>query len=319
MTVELIEGLAEILLGSWVFTNAVEWLGYRFKLPSGFLGSFVAAVATALPETLVPIVALLTGCREGVAIGAILGAPLMLSTLAMGMGGIAVALAHALGHRDSPHVRCDQLRLDATHFLAAYSLALLATVFNHRTLRYAVAITLLLLYARYLRRLMREGAPPEAPSIPLRVANPVAAAALAALLIAASVALMVLGAEGFARGVEALSLSLGLSPLLVSSLLTPVATELPEKVNSVIWYARGRDRLALGNVTGAMVFQATFPVSIGLTLTRWNLSTRDLAYLAVPMIAVLALYVRGRRGRLDWPSMVAVSFLYPVPALVSSG
>ncbi len=317
--VDLVSGMAEVLLGAWVFTNVVEWISYRFKLPAGFVGSFVAAVATALPETLVPLVAIATGRQEGVAVGAILGAPLMLSTLAMGVGGIAVALASALGYRGSPEVRCDQLRFDARHFLAAYALTLLATLVKSWPLRCAVAALLIALYAYYLKRLSGIGEPIERPSLPVELAHPALAAALSTLLLAVSVLLMVLGARSFARGVEEISLSAGLSSLVVSSLLTPVATELPEKVNSVIWYIRGRDRLALGNVTGAMVFQATFPVSIGLVFTRWDLSPRDLTYLLVPMASMLALYLRGRRGRLDWVTMTAMAPLYPLPALASAG
>ena len=69
-----------------------------------------------------------------------------------------------------------------------------------------------------------------------------------------------------------LSETLGASALIVSLLITPIATELPEKFNSVLWVRQRKDTLALGNITGAMVFQSTFPVSIGLIFTTWELN-----------------------------------------------
>jgi Ca2+/Na+ antiporter len=63
---------------------------------------------------------------------------------------------------------------------------------------------------------------------------------------------------------------LGVEPLIISLVLAPFATELPEKANSFFWMRDGKDSLALGNITGAMVFQSTLPVSIGLGFTAWS-------------------------------------------------
>ncbi|MCM3351999.1 hypothetical protein M3616_22840, partial [Bacillus velezensis] len=67
------------------------------------------------------------------------------------------------------------------------------------------------------------------------------------------VALLVGGAKGFIHGVEGVSHVLGVSALLLSLIIVPIATELPEKVNSVLWIRRRKDTLAFGNITGAMV------------------------------------------------------------------
>src|SRR3954447_22131959 len=86
----LLLAFAVILAGALLFTNAVEWLGHRLEMGEGAVGSLLAAVGTAMPETLIAIVALL-GTAEGgdqVAIGAIVGAPFLLATLAMGLCGL---------------------------------------------------------------------------------------------------------------------------------------------------------------------------------------------------------------------------------------
>ena len=89
----LIISLGVILLGAELFVNGVEWLGKLFDLSEGAVGSVLAAVGTALPETLIPIIAIIFGQEKAgheIGIGAILGAPLMLSTLAMFVTGVAV-------------------------------------------------------------------------------------------------------------------------------------------------------------------------------------------------------------------------------------
>ena len=70
-------------------------MGHRLAMGEGAVGSLLAAVGTAMPETLIPIVALIGGSEgsEDVAIGAIVGAPFLLATIAMALVGFA-ALAY---------------------------------------------------------------------------------------------------------------------------------------------------------------------------------------------------------------------------------
>jgi cation:H+ antiporter len=71
----LLASFAVILAGALLFTNAVEWAGQRLALGQGAVGSLLAAVGTAMPETLIPVVAVLEGesGAHDVAIGAIVG------------------------------------------------------------------------------------------------------------------------------------------------------------------------------------------------------------------------------------------------------
>src|SRR3954451_20454697 len=92
----LVAAFVIILIGAELFTNGIEWFGRKLELAEGAVGSVLAAVGTALPETMIPIIAILTGggseASHGIGVGAILGAPFMLSTLAMFVTGIAVLL-----------------------------------------------------------------------------------------------------------------------------------------------------------------------------------------------------------------------------------
>jgi len=84
---------------------------------------------------------------------------------------------------------------------------------------------------------------------------------------------------------------LNISPLIIALILAPVATELPEKFNSVIWIGKKKDTLALGNITGAMVFQSCIPVSIGLLFTSWNLNDIALFSALVSILSGLMNYI----------------------------
>jgi cation:H+ antiporter len=104
------------------------------------------------------------------------------------------------------------------------------------------------------------------------------------------VALLIAGAKGFINGVEAAAHIIGISALLLSLLIIPIATELPEKVNSILWIRKGKDTLAFGNITGAMVFQGTLLPAIGIMLTPW--APRQEVVLGITMTLIAAIWLR---------------------------
>ena len=288
-----------ILAGAQLFTNGVEWLGCRLKLGEGAIGSVLAAVGTALPETAIPLVALLIHGGEAadeIGIGAILGAPFMLATLAIAVTGTAVLLFR---HRRSPGARLvinrRLLMRDLGFFLLLYPVALAAGLFPQSPWRLSFCAALAVGYLYYLHLNLREtGGGDQAlddlrlPTILERIAFTDwlrRAAALGTgdrprlrgilLQVAGALAMIVGGAYFFVEGVETVAAAAGVSALVLALIIAPIATELPEKANSVIWVRQSKDTLALGNITGAMVFQSSFPTAAGITWTAWNLFASD--------------------------------------------
>lgn len=99
----LFGALLVILAAAELFTNGIEWLGHKLNLSEGVVGSVLAAVGTALPETLIPIVAVMSGTGgefHDIGIGAIAGAPFMLTTLTMSVCGIAIMIFTMSKRRD---------------------------------------------------------------------------------------------------------------------------------------------------------------------------------------------------------------------------
>src|SRR5438067_157019 len=115
-----------ILVGAEVFTNGVEWLGLKLRISEGATGSILAALGTATPETLIPVVAILftnTADADEIGVGAILGAPFMLATLVMLLIGVTAFLLRDRRGRSTLHVDTAHALRDLSFFLVMYGLA----------------------------------------------------------------------------------------------------------------------------------------------------------------------------------------------------
>ena len=155
----LLAAFVLIVGGALLFTNAVEWLGTRLGLGSGAVGSLLAAVGTALPESLIPVVALLAGVEgEDVAIGAIIGAPFMLGTIAMMLIGIsAVAFK---GRRDTGsdvQTHLPTMRRDLGLFAVFFPLAIVLGLIPSKTVHYIGAAVFVIAYIVFVAYTIRGG------------------------------------------------------------------------------------------------------------------------------------------------------------------
>lgn len=305
---ELLGMLIVILIAAEVFTNALEHLGEKLGISEGVTGSLFAAVGTALPETMVPLLALLAGTQnvttnEEIGVGAILGAPLMLATLSICLMAISVWKRRGA----QGHLRPEKTGLirDLNFFIIAFSLATLAMFVPHTqaTIRVVLSFGMVLIYFIYVmltlrasKALVDDGHATEADSdmflCKLGLPNNTVVIVIQLLL---GLGLLVAGAKGFIHGVESAAQILGISALLLSLLIIPIATELPEKVNSILWIRKGKDTLAFGNITGAMVFQGTLLPAIGIMLTPWSPRMEVLAGVIITLIAAIWLRLMATR------------------------
>jgi cation:H+ antiporter len=324
----LIASLAMILVAAELFTNGIEWFGHKLNLAEGAVGSVLAAVATAMPETLIPVIAILgpvllggtaTDSSEAVGVGAILGAPFMLSTLAMFVTGVAIVIYARRGRRTTDmRVNTGVLGRDVAFFIVGYGVAI-GTAFLPQELswlKWVAAGFLFVLYAVYVR-LHFTDTPEESEAEQLRQLQLTRLPALSgprmleidvlhgahsvtggeprmAIVVAQVVlalGLIVVGAQVFVGAVEHLSTVIGLDPTILALIIAPIATELPEKFNSVLWVRTGKDTLAMGNITGAMVFQSCLPTVLGLLFTTWTFSESSAIHFASAGVAFIATIV----------------------------
>jgi cation:H+ antiporter len=339
------------------FVNAVEWLGERLNVGKMAVGTILAAFGTALPESVVTLVAVTTGATteaKDIGVGAAMGGPLALATVAYGVTGAMLLLKHrkdraaatdrsdertaALVDAGAAGPDCsvpqpagvtgttttavdagqvlgsaaDMKRLakDQKWFLPIFivkvALGLVAFAFKP-----ALGLLFFAAYAVYFWREIRSGQDTDEEGEELeplkfqpKAASPATWAVAAQTLV--TLAVIFFASQLFVKQLDAIGPMLGLSASVTALLLSPIATELPEIMNAVIWVRQGKTKLALANISGAMMIQATVPSGLGLLFTRWHFDGALLWSGLITMAAIVYLLTTMRARKLT-PARLAVA------------
>lgn len=329
---ELLGTIIIILIGCELFANAVEHIGRKFALSHAAAGSLLAAVGTALPETIIPLLALLFGGVHGedISIGAILGAPFMLLTLAVCLVAVTVFVMKFTKRRDSTEINVSvpALEFDLKFFIAAFVFILIGSLIYSETgnklINYFLAGFLVLLYIYYIKiTLSHDAEDHETYSEFFYLAKyfyrrpTITNVYLQALL---GLLIIIFGAKLFVGYLIIVGTQIGISMLVLSLLITPIATELPEKYNSITWTWKKKDTLAFGNITGAVAFQSTLVVSIGLLLTEWNLDSHTLMNIFFALLSGILIYATLKiKKKLYAEPLLIGGVFYVVYVVVSLG
>ena len=363
------------------FVNAVEWLGVRLKVGRLAVGTILAAAGTALPESVVTLVAVLFGSPEhgnDIAVGAAMGGPLVVGTIAYGVTGAMLIWrrthtqkSHAQKtHTHETHARAAVMAGSATGSASGLDVTTisgstapasapasasasasascsedsgdLAGVDTGRLARdqtwflaiFTVKVTLglvafaikpwlgLVFFAVYAVYFVKEmtGTGDQASSVDLeplklqpRRALPTTLAVTAQILVTLTI---IFGASQlFVRQLEWAGPALGLPAVVVALLLSPIATELPEIMNAIIWVRQGKTQLALANISGAMMIQATIPSGIGILFTPWAFNAPLMMAGAATMASVSYLLWLLRTHRVTAGRLTAAAGFYVVFAV----
>uniref|UniRef100_A0AAU2VQ07 Sodium:calcium antiporter n=1 Tax=Streptomyces sp. NBC_00008 TaxID=2903610 RepID=A0AAU2VQ07_9ACTN len=312
------------------FVNAVEWLGQRLDIGKMAVGTILAAFGTALPESVVTLVAVTTGADEeakNIGVGAAMGGPLALSTIAYGVTGAMLFLKRRREHGPDPAGRGDpdgvraplgdekdmkRLAKDQTWFLPIFvvkvALGLVAFAFKP-----VLGVLFFAAYAVYFWREIRSGddggEDEELEPLKLRPRSAVPETWAVVVQTLATLAVIFFASQLFVRQLDAIGPMLGLSSAVTALLLSPVATELPEVMNAIIWVRQGKTQLALANISGAMMIQATVPSGLGLLFTSWEFDGALLWSGLITMAAIVYLLLTMRAHRLT-PGRLAVAALF---------
>lgn len=315
---QVIGVLLLLVICSDAFTNAVEWIGELLDLSRSAVGSVIAAIGSSLPETMIAAVALLVlhdRVSTDIGVGAVIGAPFMLGTLAFALIGVMASLRS----RPSRSSRALDVRLGATTFglalfVLTFALVVGASFAPAPALRIVVSVIVIGAYLGYLAyhlRLRDKASDATPPPLRLDPRSTRPSAALVVVQLVAALALTILASRWFIASLGEISATLGIPALVVSLILSPIATELPELMNVSIWMRRDFDELAVGNVIGAMMFQTSIGSSIAMLASPWHLDRMAYGACAAAFAgALLVLVVTIVRRRVEPAALVACSLFY---------
>jgi len=309
-----------IYLACEFFVNAVEWLGVRLKMGTLAIGTVLAAIGTALPESVVTLVAVTMGHTDHskeIGVGAAMGGPLALATIAYGVSGYML-LSKKRGPNPLKNVDLTQLPRDQQWFLVIFvvkvSLGLVAFSFKPW-----LGLLFFAAYGAYFIKEMRTDAEKHSDidleRLKFQPKKKVPSDWAVAFQTLASLSVIFAASQFFVAQLEWAGPALGLSATVTALLLSPVATELPEVMNAIIWIRQGKVSLALANISGAMMIQATVPSGLGLLFTPWKFDAPLILSGTVTIAAIIYLLILLKTNKFTPYKVSIVGTFYGVFAI----
>lgn len=318
----LLVSAGAIYLSCEFFVNAIEWVGQKWNVTKNATGTILAAFGTALPESVVTFVAVVFGNtpeQKEIGIGAAIGGPLVLATIAYAVVGW-VFIASKNNNGKQMISRTTELRLgyDQLWFMKIFIFKIAFGLFAFGFKPW-LGIGFLMAYVLYVRQEIKGTDDPEHLDFiaPLKMrphdSNPPQSWAL--LQTTLSLIVIFISSRIFVHQLEIIGPNLGLPPQMVALLLSPIATELPEIMNAVIWVRHGKQILALANISGAMMIQATVPSALGIFFTPWILDKASIWGAIITLLSIFGLYLLLRNSALTGTRLSYFGLFYALFAI----
>jgi cation:H+ antiporter len=297
----LIGSALAIYFSCELFVNGIEWVGRKFELSENAVGTVLAAIGTALPESTVTFIAVAFGqeaSQKEIGVGAALAGPLVLSTIGYGIVGWSILAFR--NKRDQGLKVClnsGALRRNQLWFILIFVFNILL---GFLTFSYKPWLSLILIaaYALYIRQEVNKSGDQGVEDLePLRFRPhaPDPHVSWVLLQTVLSLALIFVASQIFVSRLENLSIGLGIPAHITALFLSPIATELPEILNAVIWIRRGKEDLSLANVSGSMMIQVTIPSAFGIFFTPWRFDEYLTLAAAMTLAATIYLWLTMRK------------------------
>jgi cation:H+ antiporter len=269
-------GILLLAGGGHALVTGASSLARRFGLSPLVVGLTVVAWGTSAPELAVSLRAALRG-QGDMALGNVVGSNIINILGVLGVSALVTPLvvSRRLVRHDVP-------------FLVALSVGVWILGANGRlgrgegVLLFAVGVLYTALTVRTSRRETRR-AEATAPAPTIGVPR-------AALLVAAGVAALVLGAHWLVVAGTAFARALGVGELVIGLTVVAVGTSLPEAAASVVAAWRGERDMAVGNAVGSNIFNIVNVLGLTALVSPGGVPVPDAArHFDLPvMIAVAA-------------------------------
>lgn len=247
----VVGSLGVLVLGARLLVAGASAIAERAGVPPLLIGLTVVGCGTSMPEFATSLLAAGRGI-DGLVVGNLVGSNIF--NLAVILGATAVLRPIPVPAR---FVRRETL------LVIAVATVPFATIFTGGELGRLAGLLLLLGFALYLRRAIRESqtdASTAATTAPITASapapKPIASNRKASniLRVILGLGLLVFGSQWMVQSATALALGFGLSDLVIGLTVVAAGTSAPELVTSIIAARRGQMDLAVGNIFGSNMF-----------------------------------------------------------------
>ena len=311
----LVTGGITVIFAAVIFTNAVEYLGYKMNWSGSFVGAVLAPLFTSFPELTVFLVAVfLYGGISGeeIGIGTLYGQPFMASSLSYGLVGLIAIVGYHFKTRDDLVFEVEkELIIPYIFITILFPLTLLPALFPTLYMKIIGAIIFLGSYVGYIyimfsRRIMLYGEEIEEPYLNKIFKSEYLSIAIQLLI---SIILLYYGSEILVGSVDSISRYAGIAPLAMSLIAIPAVTALPETASALVWGYKGKDTLSIASLVGEKILYSTFYPGIGIILTSWIFDFHAaLSVLATTVVSLILLYYIYKQ-RIPWYGLM-IGFIF---------
>ena len=293
----LLAGGVIVLIAALLFTNAIEYLGFKMGWTGSFVGAILAPLFTSFPELTVFLVAIyLYGGISGeeIGIGTIYGQPFMASSLSYGLVGLVVLIGYYIGTRDDLVLEVEKhLAIPYLFITILFPLTLVPALIQAYIVKVLFACLFLasyitytyMMYSRRIAEVSEEANPPYLIKV-FKFEN-----IAIALQLFISILMLYYGSKVLVGSVDDIARYVGIEPIALSLIVVPAVTALPETASALIWGFRGKDTLSIASLVGEKILYSTFYPALGIILTSWEYNIHaGLSVLATTIISLILLY-----------------------------
>ncbi|MGC8644893.1 MAG: sodium:calcium antiporter [Thermoplasmata archaeon] len=254
----IVAGIFILIASSLALTVAIEGIGTRLRMSDSLTGAILSPMFTALPELIIVIEAIVvvgSGPGSEIAAGTIIGEPFMVSSI-----GIPAAVVVLLLSRKNDPEKLDPSLARVVILLGAvFPLMLIPHFFNSLAARILTSAILVIVYVLFMLLWKSEGEGSRR-----KISN-----RYLAILVAFGLLMLLAGSTVLVESINIFASQSGASRELISILIIPVGTIVPETMNSLIWASKLKTNLAVSALLGEeLLFTTIFP-AIGMAASEW--------------------------------------------------
>lgn len=277
-------GLVALVAGAELLVRGASKLALSFGISPLVVGLTVVAFGTSAPEMAVSVQAALSG-QVDIALGNVVGSNIFNVLFILGLSALIIPLLVA-----------GQLIRQEVPIMIGASLLLFALAWDGGISRYDASLMfgLLLAYTGFLIWQSRRESKALAAENTAETASGKSSWdshwGVQVLLIAAGLALLVLGADWLVTAAITFAKQLGVSELVIGLTIVAAGTSMPEVATSIVAALRGERDIAVGNVVGSNTFNILGVLGLSGMVSPEGLSVaQSLLSFDIPVMIAVAL------------------------------